>query len=62
MKNFLLKIQVAYHIAMLRYETWLDARANARALNHIVNKSKTEWIFSGTVRNENGVIHGFRAS
>ena len=56
MKNFLLKIQVAYHLAMLRYESWLDARTNIRAERHIIHKAKTEWIFSGTVRNENGVI------
>jgi hypothetical protein len=43
-------------VAMLRFEQWLDERYNKKRERHIVHKVKTEWIFSGTVRNEQGVI------
>ena len=38
------------------FDQWAQDRANARALHHIIHKSKTEWIFSGTVRNERGAM------
>jgi len=33
-----------------------DKREQARRLHHIVHKAKTEWLFSGTIRSDNGVI------
>jgi hypothetical protein len=38
------------------FADWIESCDRERRERHIVHKSKTEWIFSGTVRNENGVI------
>ena len=56
MKNLWLKIQVFYHVSMLRYEQWVDEREQARRLRHIVHKTKTEWVFSAVVRNDKGAM------
>lgn len=56
MKKFWFQLRTNFDVAFLRYEQWLDERANARALHIIVHKVKTEWLFSGTVRNENGFM------
>lgn len=37
-------------------DLWWHPLQSERRLHHIIHKSKTEWIFSGTVRNENGVM------
>jgi hypothetical protein len=53
MKEFFYNLRTRITIILARYE-WLDRKANERALRIIVHRVKTEWIFSGTVRNENG--------
>jgi hypothetical protein len=38
------------------FAEWIDACETNYRERRIVHKAKTEWIFSGTMRNENGVI------
>ena len=43
-------------VTRIRIADWWIDRRDAHRSRVIVHKAKTEWIFSGTVRNENGVI------
>src|SRR4051812_22186464 len=56
MKNLFERLLNRLAVLSLRWNEWLDERYNAKREQHIIHNVKTEWIFSGTVRNENGVI------